>query len=111
MRVRCWHSRSRNRSRRVLVGDLKADELNRSGFAALQAGNYAEAITLLKRVVELEPKDKTAWNNLGRSYTALRQYDPAIEAFRKQIEINPYDQYSVRQHGARIRRTTEVCRS
>ena len=53
------------------VGDLKADELNRSGFAALQAGNYAEAITLLKRVVELEPKDKTAWNNLGRSYTAL----------------------------------------
>ena len=75
------------------VGDLKADELNRSGFAALQAGNYAEAITLLKRVVELEPKDKTAWNNLGRSYTALGQYELAIEAFRKQIEINPYDQY------------------
>ena len=74
------------------LGDLKADELNRSGFAALQAGNYAEAITLLKRVVEREPKDKTAWNNLGWSYTALRQYEPAIEAFRKQIEINPYDQ-------------------
>ena len=71
--------------------DLKASELNRNGYAALQAGNYAEAVALLKRVVELEPKDKTAWNNLGRAYMGLRQTEPAIEAYRKQIEVNPYD--------------------
>jgi tetratricopeptide (TPR) repeat protein len=70
--------------------DLKAADLNRSAYEALRAGNYAQAATLLERVVELEPKDKTAWNNLGLAYTGLRQVDPAIDAFKKQLEINPY---------------------
>lgn len=74
--------------------ELTAAQLNRSGYEALQAGNYAQAVTLLKRVVELEPKDRTAWNNLGRAYVALRQVAPAIDAFQKQIEVNPYDQFA-----------------
>jgi tetratricopeptide (TPR) repeat protein/transglutaminase-like putative cysteine protease len=69
----------------------KVSELNRSGYDALQAGNYAQAVALLTRVVELEPKDKVAWNNLGQAYMGLRKTEPAIEAYRKQIEINPYD--------------------
>lgn len=79
--------------------DLTAAQLNRSGYEALQAGNYSEAVTLLKRVVELEPKDKTAWNNLGRAYMALRQHDDAIGALQKQIAINPYDQYAYNNLG------------
>ena len=74
--------------------ELTAAQLNKSGYDALQAGNFAEALTLLKRVVELEPKDKYAWNNLGRAYMALRQMDEAIEAFKTQIAVNPYDQYA-----------------
>ena len=70
--------------------DLKAADLHRSGYEALRGGNYSQAVTLLKRVVELEPKDRTAWNNLGLAYLALRQVDPAIDAFKKQLEINPY---------------------
>ena len=74
--------------------DLKAPELNRKALAALKQGNYSEAITLLKRVVELEPKDKAAWNNLGRAHMGLRQPDPAIAAFRQQIQVNPYDAHA-----------------
>jgi tetratricopeptide (TPR) repeat protein/transglutaminase-like putative cysteine protease len=70
--------------------DLKAADLNRSAYEALRAGNHAQAATLLKRVVELEPKDRTAWNNLGLAYLGLRQVDSAIDAFKKQLEINPY---------------------
>lgn len=70
--------------------DLKAADLNRSAYEALRAGNYAQAVTLLKRVVELEPKDRTAWNNLGLAHLGLRQVDSAIDAFKKQLEINPY---------------------
>ena len=70
--------------------DLKAADLNRSAYEALRAGNNAQAATLLKRVVELEPKDRTAWNNLGLAYLGLRQVDAAIESFKKQLEINPY---------------------
>ena len=72
-------------------GDLKASELNQKALAALKQGNYSEAVTLLTRVVELEPKDKSAWNTLGRAHMALRQADPAIAAFRQQIAVNPYD--------------------
>jgi tetratricopeptide (TPR) repeat protein len=71
-------------------GDLKTAELNRRGYAALQAGNYAEAVALLERAVELEPKDKNAWNNLGWAQMQLRQFAAAIDAYRKQIEVNPY---------------------
>jgi tetratricopeptide (TPR) repeat protein len=70
--------------------DLKATDLNRSAYEALRAGNHGQAATLLKRVVDLEPKDKTAWNYLGLAYLGLRQVDPAIDAFKKQLEINPY---------------------
>jgi tetratricopeptide (TPR) repeat protein len=79
--------------------DLTAAQLNRSGYDALQAGNYAEAVTLLKRVVELEPKDRVAWNNLGRAYLGLRHTDEAIDAFQKQIAVNPYDQYAYNNLG------------
>lgn len=73
---------------------LKAADLNRSAYEALRAGNHAQAATLLKRVVELEPKDRTAWNNLGLAYLGLRQVDAAIDAFKKQLEINPYHEQS-----------------
>jgi tetratricopeptide (TPR) repeat protein len=79
--------------------DLTVAQLNRRGYDALQANNYAEAITVLKRVVELEPKDTVAWNNLGRAYLALGQTAEAIDAFEKQIAINPYDQYAYNNLG------------
>jgi tetratricopeptide (TPR) repeat protein len=70
---------------------LKVTEVNKSAYDALEAGNYEQALTLFKRVVELEPKHKTAWTNLGRAHMGLRQTSAAIEAFRTQIQINPYD--------------------
>jgi tetratricopeptide (TPR) repeat protein/transglutaminase-like putative cysteine protease len=79
--------------------DLTAAQLNRRGYDALQAGNHAEAVTLLKRVVELEPKDSVAWNNLGLAHAGLRQWAPAIDAYQKQIAVNPYDQYAYNNLG------------
>ena len=82
---------------------LTAAQLHSRGYDALQAGNFTEAVALLKRTVELEPKDKVAWNNLGRAYVGLRQTDAAIAAYQKQIEINAYDQYQVQQSRPRLR--------
>jgi tetratricopeptide (TPR) repeat protein/transglutaminase-like putative cysteine protease len=74
--------------------DLKADELFRSGYDALRNGNFPQAVMLLKRVVELEPKHKSAWNNLGLAYFNQNQHLEAIAAFKKQIEVNAYDEYA-----------------
>ncbi len=79
--------------------NLKADELNESGYAALQNGNYPLAVSLLKRAVEVDPKHKTAWNNLGNAYLAQRQTTDAIGAFKKQIEVNPYDEFAYNNMG------------
>ena len=74
--------------------NLKADDLNDSGLAALQGGNLALALTLLKRAVEIDPKHKAAWNNLGNAYLAERKTTDAVAAFQKQLEVNPYDEFA-----------------
>src|SRR5207248_9844617 len=73
---------------------MSADDLNDAGMAALKNQNLRAATELLKKVVELEPKHKDAWNNLGRAYLGLGKYDDAIAAFRKQIEINEFDEFA-----------------
>lgn len=78
---------------------MSADDLNEAGVAALKNQNFRAAAELLKKVVELEPKHKDAWNNLGRAYLALAKYNDSIAAFNKQIEINPFDEFAYNNLG------------
>src|SRR5579863_3404216 len=72
--------------------DMKGDDLNDAANAALTRGDLPLAVELFKRVVEAEPKHKTAWINLGRAYMGLRQTDNAVQAFQRHAENNPYDE-------------------
>jgi tetratricopeptide (TPR) repeat protein/transglutaminase-like putative cysteine protease len=78
----------------TIPADAKADELLESGRAALNAGNTREAIPLLQRVVELEPKHKQAWNDLGLAFLRSGKFEEAAGAFHKQIEVNPFGENS-----------------
>jgi len=77
--------------RSTALSSLTAAELYLSAYEALQAGNFDQVVTLLTLVVERDPKDKVAWNLLGRAHLELRETDAAIDAFQRQIEVNPYD--------------------
>src|SRR5207244_4131544 len=77
---------------------LNVKELYNSGTDAVETHHYAEAVTLLKRVLELEPT-YGAWTNLGRAYMGLHQTDAAIDAFRTQINLDAYDQYAYNNLG------------
>jgi len=83
----------------VPPADMKADELVESGVAAMNNGNFPAAIALLKRATDIDPKNKFAWNNLGRVYLGMRDNNAAIAAFQKQIEINPYDEFAYNNLG------------
>jgi tetratricopeptide (TPR) repeat protein len=83
----------------VPPADMKADDLVASAGAAIEAGNLPVALALLKRATEIDPKNKFAWNNLGRVYLDMRDNDQAIAAFQKQIEVNPYDEYAYNNLG------------
>jgi tetratricopeptide (TPR) repeat protein/transglutaminase-like putative cysteine protease len=72
----------------------KADDLIEAGAAALNSGNPREAIPLLQRAVELDPKSKQGFNDLGLSYLRTRQFAEAETAFHKQLEINPFDEHA-----------------
>jgi tetratricopeptide (TPR) repeat protein len=74
--------------------DLKATDLIRTGYEALGNQNYTQAIALLKRAVELEPKDKKAWNYLGQAYVGAREYEPAVAAFGEQLKVDAYDEHA-----------------
>jgi tetratricopeptide (TPR) repeat protein len=78
----------------TLSADLKGDELYDAAKAAYDRGNYQVSIDLLLKVVAADPKHKTAWMDLGRSYMILRQTDDAIHAFKKQAELDPYDEFA-----------------
>lgn len=92
-----------------LPKDLTADQLNDAGQDALKNGNYSLAVDVFKRAVEVDPKHKWAWNNLGRAQLDQQHVDEAILAFKKQIEVNPYDEYAYNNLGRayRIQRNYE----
>ncbi|HWR36139.1 MAG TPA: DUF3857 domain-containing protein [Clostridia bacterium] len=83
----------------VAPSDAKADDLAEAATAASREGNYKIAAELYERVVVLEPKHKTAWNQLGRAYLNLAQFQKAISALAKQIEVNPYDEWAYNNMG------------
>jgi len=74
--------------------DMKADDLVESGWAAMNNGNLPVALVLFKRATEVDPKSKSAWNDLGLIYLATREDAQAITAFEKQLEVNAYDEYA-----------------
>ncbi len=75
-------------------GSESAGDLNAAAMQAMNNQRFDLAIDLLQRVVKLDPKYKSAWDNLGRAYLALGKDDDAVQAFQKQIEINPYDEFA-----------------
>lgn len=71
-----------------------ADELLEAGLAAFNAGNAASAVPLFERLVQIDPKHKSAWNDLGLARLRTGNYDRAIAAFQKQLEVSPSDQHA-----------------
>jgi Flp pilus assembly protein TadD/transglutaminase-like putative cysteine protease len=72
--------------------DLKAADLLRAGTDAYQARNYLQAVTLLKRAVELEPKNGKAWSALGDAQAASNEREEALASFNTLLEVSPYDE-------------------
>jgi tetratricopeptide (TPR) repeat protein len=77
-----------------IPANAKPDELIEAGAAALNSGNPREAIPLLLRAVELDPKSKQGYNDLGLAYLRMRQFTEAETAFHKQLEINALDEHA-----------------
>lgn len=63
--------------------------LNFLGFLNVQTNRFSEAVSYLKKAVELYPNFFEAWFNLGLAYKGMDDLKNAIFAYKKAIEIEP----------------------
>jgi TolB-like protein/Flp pilus assembly protein TadD len=54
-----------------------------------QPGRYERSVKHAMRVVDLNPKNSAAWNNLGTAYHSLQQYDAAKVAWDSALQLKP----------------------
>ena len=68
----------------------KSGRLSRlKAFLAQETGRFNDAIATYHAIVAAEPGDWSSWNNLGNSYSAIRNYPPAVEALQRALELAP----------------------
>ncbi len=72
---------------------------NEYGIIAYQQREFDAARQLYARVLEVNPADLSAWNNLGRALAAMGDLEGAEKAYQKQIALNPNDRYSYNNLG------------
>jgi len=61
---------------------------NNLGAVLVQSGKFREAVEPLQKSLQFSP-DGQAYSNLGIAYFYLRQYDKAIPAYEKAVELAP----------------------
>lgn len=62
---------------------------NDLGEISMARGEYEQALSHGKRILELEPDHPTVWYNIGKTYQALENLEEAKDAFRRSIELHP----------------------
>jgi tetratricopeptide (TPR) repeat protein len=69
----------------------QAEEYLEQGNAYAFQDDYAKAIELYNKAIELKPDFEFAYNNLGNAYSKRGDYAKAIELYSKAIELNLKD--------------------
>jgi len=62
-------------------------------------GKHLEAIKILNKAIELDPKYALAYFSRGYAYDKLKQYIKAIQSYDKAIELNPKDAWAYAHRG------------
>lgn len=58
-------------------------------LALNQAGKFAESIAAAKDALKIDSHSAVAWNNIAAGYEAMKQWDPAIDAARHALALQP----------------------
>ena len=64
---------------------------SRQAIDLAMQGRWREAVSVNKLIIEDFPKDVDAYNRLGRAYMELGEYSQAREAYRRTIELDPFN--------------------
>jgi protein O-GlcNAc transferase len=75
----------------LVVAQNNIEQLFQQGDAAETVGNNSQAETIWRQVLELEPNNGKAYNNLGNALRRQGKIDEALAAHQKALQLNPND--------------------
>jgi len=64
---------------------------SKQAIALAMQGRWREAMAANKSLIESFPNDVDAYNRLGRAYMELGEYAQSREAYRRAVELDPYN--------------------
>ena len=71
----------------------QASDYNRFAIRTAQAELWNEAVFRWKQVIDIDPSNSKAYNNLGVAYEALGKTDEAVAAYQRAAELEPDNKY------------------
>ena len=71
----------------------QVEAYNQFAITAAQAQLWNEAVFRWKQVLDVDPNDSKAYNNIGVAYEALGKIDEAVEAYQRATELEPGNKY------------------
>lgn len=60
------------------------------GRILFQLGNFEDSLINFQKVLQFNPDNADAWNNLGLVYESQNKFPDALVAFRKSLSLNPF---------------------
>ncbi|WP_414584480.1 tetratricopeptide repeat protein [Scytonema sp. PCC 10023] len=72
----------------LVAAQSSIEQLLKQVNAAESVGNYSQAENIWRRVLQLEPNNSNAYNNLGNALRQQKKLDKAIDAYKKAIQID-----------------------
>ena len=94
-----WANDERNKILAVIAEQEKTPETARTanfyvayGLNYFKLGDYDKCITLWNKIIEQNPKNPTAYNNIGTALMMKEQYDKAITMFNKALALDATNQ-------------------
>lgn len=69
---------------------LEAWELYNKAFSLSSLGHLDEAVRQYEKVIELEPENSDAWNNMGVCYRKMGRLDDALRSYEQSIKADRF---------------------
>ncbi len=85
-----------------------ANALMRKAIKLSMQGNNDEALKIFKEVIEKNPKNTFAHNNLGQIYALMGEWDKALASYKTALEINPNFAMTLNNIGQIYKRRNEL---
>jgi tetratricopeptide (TPR) repeat protein len=69
---------------------------SKQAIALAMEGQWREAIAINKEIIEDFPNDVEAYNRLGKAYMEVGEYSEARDAYKRAVELDPYNAVAVK---------------